>query len=169
VRRSHTKRCRVTKTARLLAITSLIVGLSGCDTIYGISAGKILEVNPDDHCVLEALRRTPGIVQVRTKIVPYAGWLISGPGPSHGSPIRYFSFDIGEAYWPTLMIENYGSDRYHLSNTMIEINRKIPEPVMRKALPIMLEAEHQVAKSCGVPVGDMRHQCDWSECKLPTS
>jgi hypothetical protein len=149
----------------LVAALSATIGLFGCDTLYGIGADKMVANNPDDQCILGALRGTPGIREVAADTRINSGWLIAGDGPHHGSPIRYFRYDIGTDYFPTLMIEEHGDRGYRISDTMLSISKEIPYPVMEKAAPIMIAAEKQVSKDCNVPIDTGMHRyCHGSSC-----
>jgi hypothetical protein len=155
------------KTFATSFIAILSVGLIGCDTIYGISSDKFVMKTADDECVVGALRQTPGIVNVRTQTIVNADRIIAGEGPVYGSPIRYFSYDIGADFYPTLTIANYGAGKYRFSDSMLSINKRIPQTLMSKALPIMLDAEKRVSRNCGIDIDiNMRHECDGTTCGL---
>jgi hypothetical protein len=151
--------------ARIGTAMIVLTSLSGCDTIYGINSEKLVTANADDHCIINALKGTPGVRDVRTRTDVNKGWLIAGKGPVHGSLVRYFTYDIGIGYFPSLMIEDFDAGKHHVSDTMLSMNKRIPQATMAKALPIMLDAENNVSRDCGLPIDiDMPHQCDWSAC-----
>jgi len=145
----------------------IIVTLTGCDPVYGIRARKIITQPPDDSCILAALKQTHGVKGVQTQTLTNQGWLVAGDGPLHGTPIRYFTYDIGGQYSPTLMIEGHGTEQFEYSDIMLSMHQKIPQSQIDHALPIMIEAEKQLSRSCGVDLVDgMKHFCDGSHCGL---
>lgn len=154
--------------APLVAALFCVAGLQGCDTIYGIDSRKVVETDPSYQCVIDALKRTPGVTEVQARTAAFEGWLIAGAGPRHGTPIKYFSYSYGSNWRPMLMIDDRGPGRYMVSDTMLSMNQRIPEAEMQKALPIMLAAEAQISRDCGVAIDSgMNHRCDDSDCEPP--
>jgi hypothetical protein len=63
------------------------------------------------------------------------------------------------------MIEDYGDGNFYVSNTMLSMNKTIPEAEMRAVLPVMRVAERKISSDCGLPINvDMRHSCNWRPC-----
>jgi hypothetical protein len=155
----------MTKAVRLACALIPLAGLFGCDTIYGIGAEKVVDSDPEDRCVADALKATPGIVEVQTETRINDGWVLLGSGPRHNTPIRYFIYDIAAGHRPSLMIQDDGPGKYLVSHTMLSMNVPIPKADMDKALPIMVAAEGRIARACGVPLDTgMKHECDGSAC-----
>src|SRR5215831_20336503 len=92
----------ITKFRTFIAVAIVAIALPGCDPIYGISARKITVQPPDEACISSALRQTPGITDVQVRTITNESWLLVGDGPRHGTPIRYFTYNVGRTYAPTL-------------------------------------------------------------------
>jgi len=148
----------------LAAITTL---LAGCDTIDGIQAEKFVQKDAEDACILQALKDTPGVSNVRQQTSLVTGWVIAGEGPQHGSRVRTFIYDTGTGYPPAFMIEDFGNGRYRYSHTMLVMNRMVPHAVIDQTLPVMRDAERRMARECGVEIDTgMTHFCSGSPCKV---
>ncbi len=139
-------------------------GIERLRQVYGIGATKVVDASPDDACVVTALKATPGVGNVVSQTKTNDDWVLLGPGPRHGTPIRYFAYDIGNGpYPPGLVIGDHGPGKYRVSNAMFSLNARIPKADRDKALPVMVDAERHISKACGVPV-EMQHQCDGEAC-----
>lgn len=148
----------------------MLTGLPGCDPVYGIYARQIALEAPDEDCIVTALRKTPGVTDVQVKTITSEGWLLVGEGPRHGSPIHYFTYEVGRTYAPTLMVEDFGDGKFEYSDTMLRMGEKIPQPDIDYTLPIMRDVERRVAHLCGIQIGSgMIHHCIGARCDLEDS
>ena len=134
-------------------ITISALGLSSCDFVYGLSTSTLQEGEAADTCVFLTLQRTPGVKDVKTRSVKNTAVLIAGKGPIDDSMIRYYTYNLGTGYSPTITIEDYYDGKTHYRDTMLSMNKKIPQEEIDRALPIMRLAEERISKKCGVIFG----------------
>jgi hypothetical protein len=135
---------------QISAILLLPSALTGCDPAYGLANRTVVHGPAADSCIVSALNQTAGIRGIQTKIVRNTGTLILGDGPVDDSDIRYYTYNIGEKYSPTLMVEDFYGGKTSYSNTMLSLGQKIPDEELDRALPIMRDAEQQISRLCGV-------------------
>jgi hypothetical protein len=133
----------------------LLLALTGCDPIYGISGSTVIQGPADDACIASALRETPGVKDVETKSVKNEAIAIVGDAPLDGSMIRYFTYDIGDNGHPTMMIEEFSGGRVRYSHTMLQMHEKIPMQNIDRSLPTMHDADEHISRLCHVDLSKL--------------
>jgi hypothetical protein len=143
------------RVCRLASGVGLLVLLTGCDTIHGITGSTIIQGPADDACIAAALHETPGVKDVETKSVKNESVAIAGDLPVDGSLIRYFTYDIGGSYRPTMMIEEFSGARIRYSHTMLQMHHKVPVQDIEHSLPIMRDANEHISRLCHVDLSKL--------------
>ena len=152
--------------AKLITI-GLLLGLTTCDPIYGISAATVSNSPPDPACILSALRQTPGVRGAHESTRTYDGWLIAGDGPKHGTPVQYYSYQVGlqPRQTATLEIEMHSDGQYHYGNYMLSMGERIPRQEIYDAYPIMVASIAEISHACNLDIAKkMKYGCIGYDC-----
>lgn len=156
-----------TNTFAKLVTMGLLLGLTACDPIYGISAATISSSPPDQTCIFSALSNTPGVHEAHELSRTYDGWLIAGDGPKHGTQIQYYSYKVGPhpMQTATLEIELHSDGQYHYGNFMLSMHERIPKQEIYDAYPVMVASIAEVSRMCNLNISTkMKYGCIGYDC-----
>jgi hypothetical protein len=135
---------------RLAILPVLILTLSGCDVIYGVSRNtpNTLEMVPDISCVTSAVSSVSGVSEVSHRIES-GGRPLTLHGIEKPDQIHRFFYKYNGLSGNFYFLINYQAHaEFH--HTYIEMNRKPPQSEIDQMRPVMRQIEQAIENRCGM-------------------
>jgi hypothetical protein len=139
--------------------------LSSCDIIYGVLRTAEISEPPELDCVKSVLVSTPGVDSVNYQESEGGRtFTVTGIKP----PIKSHTFTYsGVKILASVQIMIESSAKTTFRHTLADINRKPPQDVIDRTLPLMRQIERQLEAECkmrGLP-DSIKEYCFRIECQ----
>jgi len=133
---------------RIISATLILMIITGCDSIRGVSHIRNESPYPDQACIKKAVLAVPGISEF-----DYRGETGGRPLTVHGiekpNQIHRYLYKYSKLNGNFYFIVNYeGKTEFH--HTYIGINRTPPQKEIDLMRPVMFKIEKEIEKQCGL-------------------
>src|SRR5437879_863274 len=125
---------------RTLLLLALLIGLAGCDPIYGVSRQAIVGRMPDPAKVRSILQHTTGVESVRYQQTEGSKPLTLG-GIQPATAVHTFMYTGGSAVHGVLQFTVDYRDRVEYSQTLLQMFKPPPQQWVDATLPVMKRIE----------------------------
>ena len=150
---------------RIVAVMALLVLVTGCDFIYGVSRRADLgKVELPIDCVIRATESVPGVTDVH-KREENGGRELTLSGLQEPERLIYVMYKYknlnGNYYFRT----NY-QGHVDFNHTYLEMNRRPPQEEIEAITPVMIEIEKAITAKCSglQGIGDATQTCSGVRC-----
>jgi len=127
---------------RKILLVVLAMGLSGCDTLYGVYSDAELQGNFDPTCVDRSLRSVSGVKAVR--FLP-----LSSPDKTiFAAILNMWHYEAGGSV--AILQVSRVKKRLYYTNGLDCLNCRIPTAKMNAYEPVMKKVNATVAATCGL-------------------
>jgi hypothetical protein len=127
---------------RVVPAICLMLVLSGCDFVYGVSRNATLNSLPSLACVEKVVRETPGVATVETRVEP-GGRPLTLTGIHDPDQNYYFIYhgSEGSYIWGALLLSRRYDGTAELLQDNERLNDKPPQAEIDASRPVMRKIE----------------------------
>jgi hypothetical protein len=127
----------------------LLLLLTGCDPVYGISRSACVPLMPPPDSVASAIRDTPGVDQVEYRFSE-EGEPLTLTGIKAPDQVHTFSYRGGSNVRGSLQftVDYRGTVEY--SQSLMMMGRHPPQEWIDATRPVMLKIEQRLERDCGL-------------------